>query len=173
MWARCGRGCRGNEVWRFGNLKEARMMKLKKITYLMDLSAPVEKVFALLSEPEQIQKWMIGLVGVEYLDDRDVENPVGVRFKQRIKEGGKVQEYEGEVTEYQKPCLLGVRVGNRMFTVHTVYRLTPIPTGTRLVYECEMTFHTGVAKVMGRLFGWFSKLLVRKLMKSLKQVAEG
>ncbi|NIN68580.1 MAG: SRPBCC family protein, partial [Anaerolineae bacterium] len=51
------------------------------------------------------------------------EQPIGTKFTQRIREGGRITEYEGEVTAYEKPYHLGVRIGSPQFSVDVDYRL--------------------------------------------------
>jgi uncharacterized protein YndB with AHSA1/START domain len=143
-----------------------------KMTYTMDIKAPVHKAFALVNDDTQMARWMDGLVGTEYLTPKDPANPVGARFRQRIKEGGRVQAYEGVVTQYEPNRLLGVRIGNQAFATDVTYRFEPTGQYCRLHYECQLTFHSGVAKFFGVLFAWFSRSILRKQMQKLKALAE-
>ncbi|TCP61537.1 SRPBCC family protein [Baia soyae] len=142
------------------------------ITYSMDIQAPIEHVFQFIDEEEKTKLWMKELVGTTYIGTFDPENPVGTKFKQKLKEGGRIAEYDGEVLAYEKPKLLSIRLGNKMFSVDVTYQLSETPNGTRLHYTCTQTFHTFLARVMGTLFSGFMKKIFQKQMKALKEVAE-
>ncbi|MFY0545393.1 SRPBCC family protein [Brevibacillus sp. H7] len=73
---------------------------------------------------------------------------------------------------YDKPRLIGVRIGNKMFAVDVYYRFEPIQTGTRLQYECHLTYSNWFAKFMGRMFGWLTRRILTKQMTMLKALAE-
>src|SRR6516162_3411737 len=100
------------------------------LTKSVEVKAPIEKTFALVDDPEKLKLWLVGLVETVYTSDYDPQNPVGARFKQKIKEGGRVAEYDGEVTAYDKPRHLAVRVGNKYFSADVDYRFTPVGSGT-------------------------------------------
>ena len=141
--------------------------------YTLDLDVPIETAFDVVEDPEKIKLWAEGVEEIIYPDGRDEQNPVGTRFKQRIREGGRVEEYEGVVTAYDRPRHLGISLGNKQFTVAVEYRFTPISaSSTRLDFSDELTYHTPIARLMGTLFGWFANRILRKQMKKLKAVAE-
>jgi carbon monoxide dehydrogenase subunit G len=143
-----------------------------KFTYTLDINAPMERVFACVTDDEKKKIWMEGVVGTEFPNGKDQENPVGTKFTQQIKEGRRIVEYDGEIIAYEKPHLLGVRVGNKMFSFDTYYRLAEQPGGTRLNYESQFVSASSLAKFMGKLFGWFTRKLVVKQMAALKKLAE-
>jgi hypothetical protein len=143
-----------------------------KLTYMIDIEAPIHKVFECINNDELIKQWMHGLQEVIYVSELNKDNPVGVKFKHKIKEGAKIQEYDGEIIAYEKPNLLGVRISHSMFAIDVYYRLSTIENGTRLHYECMTTFQNWFAKLMGFLFSWFTKKILYKQMNSLKALAE-
>lgn len=142
------------------------------ITYSMDIDAPIERVFPFIDEEEKTKLWIEELVGNTYVGTVDPNDPVGAKFKQRLKEGGRIAEYDGEVLAYQKPNLLSIRLGNKMFSVDVTYRLSEIPNGTRFDYTCQQTYHSFLAQMLGTLFSGFMKRVFRKQMRKLKEVAE-
>jgi len=142
------------------------------VTYSIEMNAPIERVFDYVEDTEKMKLWMDGLEETVYTSGRDPANPVGTKFKQRIREGGRVQEYDGEVLAYEKPKHLAVRIGNKYFHAVADYRFTPVAEGTRLDYACDVTCHSWFVKVMGFLFGWFMKRILRKHMTKLKDLAE-
>lgn len=67
------------------------------------VNAPIEKTFSLVDDAEKLKLWMDGLMDTEYTSPSDPANPLGTTFRQKIKEGGRVTEYEGEVTATRSP----------------------------------------------------------------------
>src|SRR5262252_4650646 len=123
-------------------------------TCSVEMKAPIDKVFECVEDTDKMKQWMDGLEETIYTSERDPANPVGTKFKQKIREGGRVQEYDGEVLAYEKPKHLAVRIGNKMFAAVADYRFTPTHDGTRLNYTCELTCHHWIARFMKLLFGW-------------------
>jgi hypothetical protein len=144
---------------------------MSKLEYTIEMNAPIEKAFDAVSNEDKQKIWMEGLEETIYPSPLE-GNPVGQKFKQRIREGGRVNEYDGEVTAYDKPNHLGVRVGNKQFAVQVDYRFTPIASGTRLDYSAEMMFQNWFTRIIGIVFSWFTRGILDKQMKRLKQVAE-
>lgn len=138
----------------------------------MVIAAPLERVWELIDDDENLKRWMDGLVDTSYPDGLDRTRPVGTRFVQRIKEGGRVSEYEGVVTAYDRLKHLGIEIGNRVFTMGVDYRLTSVPGGTRLDYTAVMRRGGGFIRVMTVLFGWLTRKILRKQMAKLKALAE-
>jgi uncharacterized protein YndB with AHSA1/START domain len=141
-------------------------------TYALDIAAPIEKVFDCVDDPDKLKLWLDGLEETTYLTERDPANPVGTKFKQKIREGGRVQEYDGEVTAYEKPKHLGVKIGASGFSVQVDYRFTPISTGTHLDYAADIRCNSIFFRVMIFLFGWLNKRILRKQITKLKELAE-
>ena len=141
-------------------------------TYSMDIAAPAERVWELIDDHENLKRWMDGLEDTSYPDGLDRNRPVGTRFVQRIREGGRVSEYQGTVTAYDRLKHLAIEIGNRAFTMAVDYRLTPIPAGTRLDYSAVMKRGGMFITIMTALFGWLTRKILRKQMAKLKALAE-
>lgn len=141
-------------------------------TYSMEVKASIDKLFDFVEDKEKMKLWMNGLEETVYTTERNSANPVGTKFKQKIREGGRVQEYDGEVLAYEKPKHLAVRIGNKSFHAVADYRFTPTHGGTRLDYVCEVTCHSWFFRVMAVMFGWLMKRILRKQMSKLKKLAE-
>jgi carbon monoxide dehydrogenase subunit G len=142
------------------------------ITYTQHIAAPIERVFAWVDDEEKLRAWMDGLEETIDPEGRGRERRVGTRFRQRIREGGRLVEYEGEVTAYEKPRHIGVRIGNAMFACEVDYRFAPEGQGTRLDYRAEFLYRHWLARVMGALFGWLTWRILKKQIAKLKAVAE-
>lgn len=141
-------------------------------TFSMVIAAPPERVWSLIDEPENLARWMDGLEETTFPDGADRSRAVGTRFVQRIREGGRVSEYQGVVTAHDRLRHLGIEIGNRAFAMAVEYRLTPVPGGTRLDYAAAMKRGGGFVRVMTVLFGWLTRKILRKQMAKLKALAE-
>lgn len=138
----------------------------------VEIQTPVETAFEYVDDAEKLKLWMDGLEETEYTSPVDRENPVGAAFIQKIREGGRLQTYEGKITAYEKPTHLGVEVGNRHFAAKVDYRFESLNGSTRLDYQLEMIMHNWFARLMGRLFGWMTCRILDKQLAKLKQAAE-
>lgn len=138
----------------------------------MEIDAPIERVWALVDEEENLRKWMDGLEETSYPDGFDAARAVGTRFVQRIREGGRLQSYEGRITAYTPPSHLGIVIGNRAFAMQVDYRLSRLGARTRLDYSAMMARGGALVRVLSRLFGWFTRRILRRQMARLKALAE-
>lgn len=136
------------------------------------INAPIARVWSLLEDDEKLPLWMPQIVEINYPYGKHRDAPVGTRFTQKLKEGGRVRAYQGEVTAYEAPYLLGVRLFDDNFAVDVTYRLTADGDKTTLDYRADVTLKSVIARIMGTLFGWLTKRLIRQLMGNLKRVAE-
>jgi uncharacterized protein YndB with AHSA1/START domain len=146
--------------------------ELMRLTYTLDVNAPVERVFELIHDPHKHKLWLQGVEETRYVGGHDPANPVGARFKQRIREGGRVKEYDGEVTAFAKPKHLGVRLWSPQFSVQVDYRLTPLAAGTRLDYEADVSCGHWLFRLMARAFGFLMRGMLKKQLRKLKELAE-
>ena len=142
------------------------------INHQLFIQAPLEAVFNMVSDWEKIPLWMEGVVEIVPLGDPTTTGLVGQKFTQRVKEGGRITEYTGEITAYEALRHLGLKVGGAMFTFDLDFRFSPEGSGTRLDYSAGTTFHNLFAKVMGTLFSWLTRRIVTKQLAKLKQIAE-
>lgn len=134
-----------------------------------------EVLWEFLEDPEKQLQWMHGVV--ENRATNDVQGR-GATFAMRIKEGGKVVDYEGVVTEHNRPSLLTVEMRGGCMTPDSVmratYELSRAPEGTQLVYRFVMV--SVDLPFFWRLLMPLAKLMaswhVKRMFRSLKQVAE-
>src|SRR5207249_11768196 len=106
------------------------------------------------------------------LGEYGTDNPVRAKFKQKMREGGKVKEYDGEVTAFARPKHLGIRLYSPQFSVQVDYRLTPRDSGTHLDYAADVSCGHWFVRVMVRIFSFFMRGIVKKQLRQLKQLAE-
>lgn len=144
-----------------------------RITRTVHINAPLEQAFAVVDDDQKVMQWAEGVESITYLGDVDRSNPVGARFTQKIREGGRVAEYQGEVVAYDRPHHLAITLGSKQFTMRVDYRFTSTgPADTRLDYAAEMIQAVPLARVMGVLFSWLTRRILDKQMARLKALAE-
>ena len=142
------------------------------ITFDIDIDAPQDCVWSFLDDDDKRTQWMTEIVDITYPDGRDRENPVGTRFRQKQKEGGRVTDYPGVVTAHEPPRLLGIQIGEGSFLVDMTYALERKGAGTLLRYRADITLKSIVSQILGRLFRPMTVGIVRRHMANLKRVAE-
>src|SRR5262245_8948261 len=111
-----------------------------RIVHTQTFRCPIEVLWRHIEEPELQKKWMKGL-----LENRPTsEGPAGPgsTFAMKIQEGGRVSEYQGEVTACDPPRQLGIRFWGGGFPNGMVmkvdYRLREEGGQTRLDYAAEL-----------------------------------
>jgi carbon monoxide dehydrogenase subunit G len=144
-----------------------------KYTYLQDIAAPIERVFDWLHDPQKHKQWLQGVEETRYVGEYDPAHPQGARFKQWIREGRRVKEYDGEVTTFTRPSHLGIRLFSPQFSIQVDYRLTASGAGTHLDYLADVNCHSWFARLMVGLFSFMMRGMMKKQMTKLKELAEG
>jgi uncharacterized protein YndB with AHSA1/START domain len=142
------------------------------LRHTLEIDAPIERVFALVDDPQKIKLWMRGLEETVYKTKRNRQHPVGTRFTQRIKQGRRISEYDGEVTAYERPTHLALRIGNDQFAFDVDYRLADLGGRTRLEYTATGADPKGLARPAGAFFALVTRRISAKQMRRLKAVAE-
>lgn len=142
------------------------------ITYRMELNAPIERAFSMVDDDRKARQWMNGLKEIIYTFPYNRQNPVGMKFKQRIREGVRMVEYDGEIIAYDKPRHLGLRIGNRQLTIQVDYRFSTTGEGTELEYSSRTIRAGRGTLLMERFFGWVAQRLIERRMRTLKKLAE-
>lgn len=144
-----------------------------RVTRTLHVAAPPGAVWTILDDAEKIKLWIPEVVETVHPDGLDRSNAVGTRFVQRIREGGRVKSYDGEVIAYEPERVLGVRLGDGSFSVDTTYRLSAEGKGTRLAFAAEAELKSWIARLMAPVGRLLLGSLVRKQLERLKALAEG
>lgn len=149
-----------------------------RIEFTREFACTPERLFSFLEEPEKQKQWMKGLLETQAVGD---ENPgvVGSKFRMKIKEGGKVADYDGVITAYDKPKQLAIDMTGPTFPagaiMHVDYRLTDLGGRTRLDYRAEMQCTKPLPlwmRLLMPLFKVFGKFQLKSFMKTLQRLAE-
>jgi uncharacterized protein YndB with AHSA1/START domain len=141
-------------------------------THALEINAPIARVFDLVDDDHSLKLWMDGLEETIYPEGKNQANPVGTLFKQRIREGSRLAEYEGRVIAYENPNLLAITIGNAQFEMQVVYRFTPKGAWTWLDYSATLTRGSLFTKLMSKLFAPLTRRILDKQMRQLKELAE-
>jgi len=111
-------------------------MAMQYIDIVQDFSAPVQRVFAYLSEHENLMA-IFSPVSIERLNDGKTErNGVGSARKLRALGGPPFVE---TITAYEQDKLIEYRItqGSPLKNHHGIMRFESTPTGSRLHYTIE------------------------------------
>ena len=148
-----------------------------RATFAQDFVCSPERLWRCIEEPELQKQWMKGM-----LDNKQTSagpKGVGSTFRMKIQEGGKVADYDGTVTAYDRPRHMAVELSGGNFpagmVVHVDYRLTEQNGGTHLDYIAEMGSGGKLPwwmRLMMPIGKIFMKMQLRGFMKSLKRLAE-
>ncbi len=124
----------------------------KKIT----INAPVEKVFAFLTDPENWTKYVTSLIDVKDVSSQKAE--AGTTFKWTYRMFGMNFHGKGEVTENVRNKTFGLKMQGS-FPIIESYTFASLPEGTELSFDIQYEIP---GKIMGVLA---NKGLMEKLNK--------
>jgi hypothetical protein len=147
-----------------------------RIERVVKINCTPEHLWPFLDEPDKQKLWMKGLLENRRIDPGPPR--AGSKFKMKIKEGGKVGDYDGEVTAYDRPRHLGVRFWGGGFPAGMVmlcdYRLSAENGGTQMEYVAQSEgWRPGLfLRLLMPLFMLFTKMQLRGFLKTLKRLAE-
>jgi carbon monoxide dehydrogenase subunit G len=147
--------------------------KTMRIPYSIEIDCPPELLWTYLEDPAKLPLWMKGLVSFE--PEGDGPRGPGSVATMRIKEGGKVSEYQSRLTarepfEHLALVLTGKSFGKTQINVD--YRLTDLGGKTRLDYLCTCESAGFFMRIMVALFSTLMKKQLVRFMKTLKGLAE-
>ena len=139
----------------------------------MKINAPAETVFACVDQPEHIVMWVEGAVEHVYLTERDPSNPVGQRFRQKLRMGKSVKEFFGEVIAWNAPSHFGLRIPSPAYSSEAHFRISPQgPKQSTVNYSIDITLHKAIARLLSPLMKVPLTFFVRKQIGRLKTYAE-
>jgi uncharacterized protein YndB with AHSA1/START domain len=148
-----------------------------EVTYQDDFACPPERLWRFIEEPELQKQWMKGLQDNQQTSAGP--NGLGSTFRMKIKEGGKVADYDGKVTAYDPPRHLAVEMTGGQLPPGSLlrvdYRLTAQNGATHLDYVAGMDMTNPLPwwmRLMMPLGKIFMKMQLRGFMKTLKRFAE-
>jgi uncharacterized protein YndB with AHSA1/START domain len=117
-------------------LREPETARLEmQIEHTIEIGAPPERVFAVLSDPTKLPRWQTSTVEVR----RDAEGPlrVGERFQEIHAAFGRHLESTVQVAECEPPTTLALHVVDGPLPLDGRWILEPREGGTRLHFRGE------------------------------------
>ena len=146
-----------------------------KVELKTDIACTPAQLWPWIEEPEKQKQWMEGLLENE--PTSDAPNGVGSTFEMKIKEGSKVNSYDGRITAYEPPHHMAVvMTGEALKGVALAadYRLEDLGGSTRLHYTVtsDSSQAGAMMKLMEPLFAFFGKMQARRFLRTLKTRAE-
>jgi uncharacterized protein YndB with AHSA1/START domain len=138
----------------------------------IEINAPIGKVFDFINDETKHKLWLEGLDETIREPGYDRKHPVGSKFKQKIRDGKKLEVYDGEVTAYDRPKHLGARVHNKSLSVQIDYRLKNVKKVTHLEFTSEVTFHNFALKMVAGMSRSIMRAVLEKQMKTVKELVE-
>jgi hypothetical protein len=135
------------------------------------IRAAQDKVFHFLADPEAAKAWVTGLVDIVPSSPGSLQT-VGGRFKERVKEGSRIAEYDGEILAYDRPRAYAVRMENGQFTLNIRFALDPSTDGAVLSQWVDVQPRSPILRRVLPLFGFLTRLMLKKQLKQLKAASE-
>ena len=148
--------------------RETLMQEIARI----QIDASPEAVFELLADTDRRGEWQEGVETFDYASEFDPSHAVGATFTQRIREGWRVTEYQGEITTYDPGACWGSRTTGGSYSMVVEYRLTPVDGGTTVITVVDVGSNSWFVRFMGFLFGWLTRSLGRKHLRALKELVK-
>ena len=134
------------------------------------INRPIEAVFDYLSHMENEPLWNLEVKQVTAVND----NPPGVgkTYEMMARRGRQDQEGGYEITRYESPTVIELKVFEAAHTGTTSYELEGVNGGTRLVYTTKMSLG-GIAKLFEPVIGWeTTRTRGPRMMGNLKDILE-
>jgi uncharacterized protein YndB with AHSA1/START domain len=144
-----------------------------KVQKSIEISAPPNKIWPFLIEPEKILKWCITFLKLEYTGEQ--RSGVGTTFYLEEKAGDPLMKLNFRITEWveNERVAFSMISGNFVKGYEQSWTVEATPSGSRFTFMEEVKLPYGViGKIMG-LFGQRgSEASVGKMLPKLKSLAE-
>ena len=132
------------------------------------ISRPIEEVFALLSDFENVPTWNYAIIETHKVS----EGPVGVgTIYQQVRSVPSRSKERFEVTAYNPPRQLEIRGQLGPFPSRLAYALAAVPEGTRITNAVELELR-GPGRLLGRVAVPRVRDAVAANLQKLKELLE-
>ena len=139
----------------------------------IDIEAPITKVFDFINDENKHKLWLDGLEETIREPGYDSKHPVGSKFQQKIRDGKKVEVYDGEVTAYERPQSSGCE--GLQQGVFGPYRLSAHESEEAhapRVHDSRSRSTTLRSRCLPGLSGPMMRTVLEKQLKALKRLIE-
>jgi uncharacterized protein YndB with AHSA1/START domain len=128
------------------------------------ISAPPDKVFRFLTEPDKMKQWLDGVTNITPLNGGECR--VGAKARVVVEKDGNRLELEDEVVRLEKNQLLELKMTCSMFDMINRYEITADGDKSQL-RQTLTTNYKGLVRVFVPLMG---KAVDRKLVEGLERL---
>ena len=133
------------------------------------IARPAAAIFPLLTEPEQLKRWIGGLESSVPLTEGGLR--LGARSRETVVEDGRRMAMDSEVVELDPPWLIAVTLDGANAQGLVRYTLKEATGGTTLLYEIELRF-SGLMALFAPLARGPAQAKVDSDLARLKALAE-
>ena len=144
-----------------------------KVHKSIEITAPPEKIWPFLVEPDKILKWCITFKKFEYTSEQC--SGVGATFYLEEKAGGPLMKLNFRITEWveNERVAFSMISGNFVKGYKQSWTVEATPWGSRFTFMEEVKLPYGViGKIMGLFAKRGSEATVGKMLPKLKSLAE-
>jgi uncharacterized protein YndB with AHSA1/START domain len=142
---------------------------MRRESRTVSIRAPPDKVFAYLDDPANAPEWAEGIVAIREIET--TPGVVGSTFEVDIKEGGRVNTYQGVSLAYDPPRRMRDRMTRAGSTMEMQLDLEPAPEGTKLTQAVEYEL-PGLMALMAPLVRFMLRKSLQKQTEKIKEVME-
>src|SRR3954471_12044647 len=129
----------------------------------MAVNAAAGTVFMCVDQPEHIVQWVEGAVEHTYVSERNPANPVGQRFRQRLRMGKSIKVFDGEIIAWEAPTHFGLSIPAPAYSSEAHFRISPNgPTLSTIEYSIDVTLHKALIRLLSPLLRVPLTFFVRK-----------
>ena len=144
----------------------------RELVHSVEIAAPPRLVFGLIEDPQVRKLWQQGLEETVDTFHPAGGGKVGSRFVSRIREGGRLREYPGELIAYEAEALYSVRMDDSQYTLTISYSVVPQGPGTRAEFITRIEFHSWFSRLMSPIARLMLGTIMKNQLRSLKELAE-
>ena len=144
------------------------MASITKVT--ITIQQPVEKVWALLMDPENLKHWLTGFVSLEQLSGK-ADEP-GSTSKMTFKENGKLVEVIETITVSKPNQQFAFNMKHKSFENETDIRLIPFGNRTEMMQTVQFSPKGTLMKIMTPLLKGVMKKRMTNELLAFKKFAE-
>jgi len=142
---------------------------VERSEHVVEIAAPAERVFAWLTEPELMQRWVGGLREFRPLDP---EPGPGARSEQVVELGGRRMDVRSELVRYEPGEAVTAQLTGKGFDVTTGYRLEAGDSGTVVHATVDTKLHGLAGRLLGGVVEKHAQRKLERDLATLKQLVE-
>ena len=119
------------------------------------IQASPELVFSFVRDLEKVPLWVKEVEQAWYTFEPE-DTAIGTRFVQKIRQGLKLNTYQGEVLGFEQDHWLQVRLTGDALVMHVDYRIEPLAGGCQMTYTTEVSSRNLRGAFLGMVFQGFN-----------------